>query len=280
VSRWSRRKDEEPAPVITLVTDYGTSDIYAGVLHGVIARICPEAMVIDLNHRVPAGDLLAGALALADALPFTPVGVHVAVVDPGVGSNRRALALRCWDGRVLVGPDNGLLGPAAALCGGVVEAVEITHSPWRLDPLSATFHGRDVFAPVAASLAAGKPFVAAGDPLEIRELIDLALPAAEIYDRELVVTVTSIDTYGNLLLLARETDAQAAGFRPGAPVHVASAGGRRKLYARYGHTFSDVGAGRLVLYAASSGRLALAVNGASAADTLWVGPGDSLVLTV
>jgi S-adenosylmethionine hydrolase len=262
------------------VTDYGTSDIYAGVLHGVIARICPEALVIDLTHRIPAGDLLGGAMALADALPFTPVGVHVAVVDPGVGSNRRALALRCWDGRVLVGPDNGLLGPAAARCGGVVEAVEITHSPWRLDPLSATFHGRDVFAPVAASLAVGKPFVAAGDPLEVRELIDLPLPAVEIYERELVATVTSVDTYGNLLLLAQEADARSAGLRPGAVVQVESAAGRRKRYARYGHTFSDVGAGRLVLYAASSGRLALAVNGASAADTLWVGPGDPVVLSV
>jgi S-adenosylmethionine hydrolase len=273
MSRFSRRHNAGPAPVITLVTDYGSSDIYAGVLHGVIAQICPAATVMDLSHRVPAGDLLGGALALADALPYTPVGGHGAVVAPGVGSRRRALALRCLDGRVLVGPDNGLLGPAAALSGGVVEAVEISHSPWRLEPVSATFHGRDVFAPVAASLAAGKPLVAAGDPVEVRELIDLELPAVAISDSRLTTTVTSVDTYGNLLLNAQPADLQSAGVRPGAVVRVEGAAARRR-YARYGRTFSDVGAGRLVLYAASSGRLALASNGASAADTLWVGPGD------
>jgi S-adenosylmethionine hydrolase len=135
-------------PVITLLTDYGLVDEFVGVLHGVIARICPAAQIIDLSHGVPAQDVAAGAVMLANALPYLPVGVHVAVVDPGVGSDRRAVAVRLADRRLLVGPDNGLLWTAALGGGGVVAVAEISASPWRLEPLAATFHGRDIFAPV------------------------------------------------------------------------------------------------------------------------------------
>src|ERR671915_2536066 len=136
---------------ITFLSDYGLADEFVGVVHGVIARLCPEARVIDVGHGVSRQDVRAGAAMLARALPYVPAGVHLAVVDPEVGARRRALALRTVDeDRLLVGPDNGLLMPAAEHFGGVAQAVEISPSPWRLDPVSAAFHRRDVVAPVAA----------------------------------------------------------------------------------------------------------------------------------
>src|SRR5580765_4897022 len=121
---------------ITFLSDYGLVDEFVGVVHGVIAGICPEAVVVDLSHGVPRHDVQAGALMLARALPYMPVGVHLAVVDPEVGARRRAIALRtALDDRLLVGPDNGLLLPAADRFGWVTEAVEISTSPWRLEPV-------------------------------------------------------------------------------------------------------------------------------------------------
>src|SRR4051812_36018827 len=146
------------ARTITFLSDYGLGDEFVGVVHGVIAGICPQAPVIDLGHGVPRQDVQAGALTLERALPYMPAGVHLAVVDPEVGARRRAVALRtAEEDRLLVGPDNGLLIPAAERFGGVLEAIEISTSPWRLEPVSATFHGRDLFAPVAARLPAGRP---------------------------------------------------------------------------------------------------------------------------
>src|SRR3954471_811077 len=135
---------------ISFLTDYGHADEFVGVCHGVMQRIAPGVVIVDVTHSVPRHDVTRGALTLANAMPFLPKGVHVAVVDPGVGSKRRALALRCHDGNVLVGPDNGLLQPAAAASGGIVEALDLSDTPFRLDPVSATFHGRDLFAPVGA----------------------------------------------------------------------------------------------------------------------------------
>ena len=143
-------------PLITFLSDYGLEDEFAGVCHGVIAGICPDARVIDLTHGIPRHDVRAGALVLRSALPYLPRGIHLAVVDPDVGAERRAVAIRSADDRMLVGPDNGLLSLAAQAAGGVVEAVDIARSPFRLEPVSATFHGRDIFAPVAARLGRGR----------------------------------------------------------------------------------------------------------------------------
>src|SRR5437588_2294356 len=164
------------APVITFLSDYGLEDDFVGVCHGVIAGICPEAVVIDINHGVRRHDVSAGALILAAALPYMPIGVHFAVVDPDVGAERRAVALRLADRRLLVGPDNGLLSLAAQHGGGVVEAVDIAASAFRLEPVSATFHGRDIFAPVAARLAAGAELGKAGQPCDPGDLVVLELP--------------------------------------------------------------------------------------------------------
>src|SRR4051794_8691878 len=166
---------------VTFLSDYGLADEFVGVVHGVLARLCPDAHVIDLGHGIPRHAVLAGALALERALPYTPPGVHLAVVDPEVGARRRAVALAvAEEDRLLVGPDNGLLMAAAERFGGVVAAVEVSRSPWRLEPVSATFHGRDVFAPVAARLAAGEPLADAGDPLELDELVALRRTRARL----------------------------------------------------------------------------------------------------
>src|SRR5947209_6051996 len=172
---------QQQTPVITFLSDYGLADDFVGICHGVIASTCPQARVIDLTHGIARHDVRSAAIVLAEAIPYLPVGVHLAVVDPDVGAQRRAVALRTGDRRRFVGPDNGLLTLAAEAAGGIVEVVEIARSPFRLKPVSATFHGRDIFAPVAAALAGGATLAAAGEPADPAELVTITLPAPEIH---------------------------------------------------------------------------------------------------
>jgi S-adenosylmethionine hydrolase len=226
---------------ITFLSDYGLADEFVGVVHGVIAGICPEARVIDLTHGIPRQDVLAGARVLARSLPYVPAGVHLAVVDPEVGARRRAVALRTIEeGRLLVGPDNGLLMPAAERFGGVAEVVEISASPWRLEPVSATFHGRDLFAPIAARLAAGAPLGAAGTPLEPAELVTREHSQPRQEADALVAHVVGIDGFGNAILDGAHDDLVASGLRLGDAV-AARVGGRR-VRGVVARTFSDVAA--------------------------------------
>jgi S-adenosylmethionine hydrolase len=260
---------------ITFLSDYGLADEFVGVVHAVIARICPEARVVDLGHGIPRQDVEAGARVLARALPFAPPGVHLAVVDPEVGARRRAVALRTADeDRLLVGPDNGLLLPAADRFGGVAEAVEISASPWRLEPVSATFHGRDLFAPVAARLADGEPLGEAGAPLEPDELVRVALSHARVEGGSLIARVTERDGFGNLALDAVHRNLARTSLKIGTPIAV-RLGGRRAsgVYAR---TFADVRPGGLLLYEDSGGALALAVNGGDAGALLGARRGDEV----
>jgi S-adenosyl-L-methionine hydrolase (adenosine-forming) len=262
---------------ITFLSDYGLADEFVGVVHGVLARLCPEARVIDLGHGVPRHDIQSGALMLARALPYAPAGVHLAVVDPEVGARRRAVVLRvAEEDRVLVGPDNGLLLPAAEALGGVVEAVDVSASPWRPETVSATFHGRDLFAPVAARLAGGSPLAEAGDPVEPTELVAPKATRPRREDDALIAHVVGADTFGNAMLDATHGDLLDAGLRLGEPVAVRAGGRRvRGLVAR---TFSDVDAGRLLLYEDAGGSLALAVNGGDAAALLGLRAGDEVRL--
>jgi S-adenosylmethionine hydrolase len=265
-----------PRP-ITFTSDYGLVDEFVGVVHAVIARICPDARVIDLGHGVPRQDTLAGALLLARALPFAPAGVHLAVVDPEVGARRRAIALRTVEeDRLLVGPDNGLLIPAADRFGGVLEVVEISASPWRLEPVSATFHGRDLFAPVAARLAAGEALGEAGTPLEPAELVSLSLPEATVVASAVETVVVGVDGFGNLSVAGTQASLTEAGLTLGQPVAV-RAGGRR-VYGVIARTFADVRLGDLLVYEDAGGALAVAVNGGDAAGLLGVRGGDALRL--
>jgi S-adenosylmethionine hydrolase len=264
-------------PVITFLTDYGLIDEFVGVCHAVIAGICPQARVIDLTHGIARHDIRTGALVLADALPYTPAGVHLAVVDPEVGAARRAVALGTADGRVLVGPDNGLLWPAAKASGGIVEAVEISHSPWRLEPVSATFHGRDIFAPVAARLAAGEALAAAGPPLDPGELVTLDLPQARIQGGRLIAPVLQIDRFGNVQLAATHDDAEALGLQLGQQVEL-RLGGEPPHLARFVRAFAEAAHGQLILYEDAARRLAIALNHDDAAARLGLRPGDEVLL--
>ena len=264
-------------PVITLLSDYGAGNELVGALHGVIARICPQAHVIDLSHAVAPQNVRGGADVLAQALRYAPLGVHVAIVDPAVGGERRAVALRCRDRRILVGPDNGLLWPACQAGGGVEHAVEISHSAWRLEPVSATFHGRDIFAPVAAHLAAGSSLQQAGEPLRTDLLVRLADDAARVADGVLAVHVLNIDRFGNVQLGARPRDLAELGARLGDRLTVSfeSCEPRPATYAR---TFGDVAYGALVVFEDSARRLAIASNRGSAAIDLGLRAGDRVSL--
>jgi S-adenosylmethionine hydrolase len=265
------------APTVTFLSDYGLDDDFVGICHGVIATICPEARVIDLTHGVGRHDVRAGAVILAGALPYVPVGVHLAVVDPDVGAERRAVALRLADGRILVGPDNGLLWPSADAGGGPVEAVEISASPFRLEPVSATFHGRDIFAPVAARLAAGAPLAEAGQPCDPEALVKLELPRPRREGNTLVAHAAYVDRFGNVQLDVSHEDLTESGLKLGRRVRVAVASGTYE--AQYARTFADVDPDRLLVYEDAYRRLAVAVSHGDAAQRIGVAIDDELRIT-
>jgi S-adenosyl-L-methionine hydrolase (adenosine-forming) len=264
----------DSGPVITFLSDYGVQDDFVGVCHGVMARLCPQAKVIDLTHGVSRHDIQAGALILEGALPYLPVGVHLAVVDPDVGAARRAVALRLADERLLVGPDNGLLSLAARQAGGIIEAVDIAHSRVRLEPVSATFHGRDIFAPVAAHLAAGTALGEVGEPCDPDGLTELSLPQPELTEGLVLAHVLYVDRFGNLGLNVGHEDLSRLGFKLGRPVRLQTRTG--EVTANYARTFADVGEGGLLVYEDAYRRLAVAVSHGDAAARLVMGPGDEL----
>ena len=248
---------------ISFLSDYGTTDDFVGICHGVIARIAPDARVLDVTHGIPRHDVRTGAIVLRRALPSFPPGVHLAVVDPMVGTERRAIALRtAEEDRLLVGPDNGLLSLAAQRFGGAVEAVDVSRSRHRTEPVSATFHGRDIFAPVAAALAAGADLADAGDPLDADEIVVLDMPLAEVEADGLVAHAIAFDRYGNVTLDVEHEELTGAGLKLGRPVTV------NGQHAQYAVTFADVDPGALLLYEDAYRTLALAVNRGSAQEAL------------
>jgi hypothetical protein len=255
---------------ISFLSDYGHEDEFVGVCHGVIQRIAPGATVIDIGHGVPPHDVRSGALTLRNALQFMPRGVHMAVVDPEVGTARRPLALRCLDGHLLVGPDNGLLWPAIERCGGVEVAIDIAQSPYRLEPVSATFHGRDLFAPVAARLALETPIENTGLPVAVDGLARMDLPRPKVTEGEVTARVLAVDRFGNVQLNVYLDQMAKAGLRIGEPVRVQA--GRRGRRANYARTFADVEPGEAVVYEDSTRMVAVAVNGGSAAAALGLAP--------
>jgi S-adenosyl-L-methionine hydrolase (adenosine-forming) len=265
------------SPVISFLTDYGLRDGFVGVCHGVITRGCPEARVIDLTHELPPQDVHSGALVLASSIDYLPDGtVHLAVVDPEVGTARRAIAVLARSGARFVGPDNGLLEPAVSVCAGAVEVVDIGRSPFALASVSATFHGRDLFAPVAAALAAGHGLSEVGSEVDPSSLVALPRTRASRDQRTLVAHVQYIDQFGNLQLDADAGDV-AWVTAAGGPIEVcSSAWDRPALAIRHGVTFADVGTGELVLYEDAHRRPAIAVNRGSGAERLGLGVGDEL----
>ena len=275
------------APLITFLSDYGYADEFVGVCHGVIAGRCPQARVIDITHAIPPCDVRTGALVLADALAYMPAGVHLAVVDPGVGARERgdagrfaraAVAVRCAAAprRLLVGPDNGLLALALERFGGPLEAVEISRSRERLRPLSRTFHGRDIFAPVAAALAAGAELDDVGEPFPPPALVPLNFPRAEYRGGGLVAHVLRNDRFGNLILDATPAELGVMTGAHGADVELVA--GATAHRAHTAGAFADVARGELLVYEDANGAVAIAANGGSAAELLHVNAGAEILV--
>ena len=262
---------------VTFLSDYGYDDEFAGVCRAVIARIAPDALVIDLTHGIERHAVVRGAAVLANALPYAPAGIHLAVVDPGVGSPRRAVAVRtATEDRILVGPDNGLLWPAIERLGGAVEAADVSLSTFRLEPLSATFHGRDIFAPVAAHLARGASLAESGEDIDGESLTRIASPQPVIESGRVVAHVVSVDRFGNAALDLADRHLPETGLRLGRPLEIETAGTTRP--AVFALTFADVPDGGLILYENSYGSLALALNRGDAATDLGLEPEAEVVL--
>jgi S-adenosylmethionine hydrolase len=264
----SRRYD-----TISLLTDYGLIDEFVGVVKAVIRDIAPHAQTIDLTHQIAPFDVRAGSLALARCISYLPCGVIVAVVDPGVGGNRKSIAIEVADGEgVLVGPDNGLLAPAVAMAGGAGRAVVLTNPEYHLPSHGATFAGRDIFAPVAGHLCNGVDLADLGDLIDADELLPGMVPLPRLEAAGLVGEVLWVDHFGNCQLnIGPEEIAEW-----GAQVQIAF--GEVQRVATRQHTFSDVATGAVGLVIDSCGMLALVLDQRSAAADLGIGPGDQITL--
>jgi len=263
---------------VTFLSDFGLQDDFVGTCHGVIKRIAPDAKVIDITHGIEPQAVLQGALVLANTLPYMPEGVHLAVVDPGVGSDRRGLALRGKSGRFYVGPDNGLLVPAAEKLGGVTAAWELTNSGYMLKPISRTFHGRDVFSPAAAHLASGVDPAELGPPVELSTLVRLELPEPEIGEAMIRATVLYVDRFGNVQLNLSRADVESAGILPGRRVELDL--GVDRYYATAARAFADARAGDIILYEDAYENIAVAITGGNAAEMLSARAGQPITIHV
>lgn len=264
--------------VITFLSDFGLGDDFVGTCHGVIKRIAPDVDVIDITHGIEPQSILQGALVLANTLPYMPQGVHMAVVDPDVGTPRRALALRTADDRLLVGPDNGLLVPAAERLGGLAQAYEITNRSYALEPVSATFHGRDVFAPAAAHLALGLDAAELGDAIDGDTLVRAELPQPEIGERRVRATCLYVDRFGNIQLNLNASQLEPLGIVPGEQVEVDVA--MERFYALAARTFAEARTGDIILYEDAYQNIALAISRGNAADTFGIRAGMEVRLRV
>ncbi len=270
---------DRPAPILFL-TDFGHEDEFTGICRTVIDRIAPQTKVVDLTHGIEPGDIRRGALALAAAIPYSAPAVFLAVVDPGVGTDRRAIAIRAGLHH-LVGPDNGLLWLAAEAAGGVDRAFDISESPARLEQTRRTFHGRDIFSPVAARLALGEDPAGLGVEIEAGDLKRLELPVARVEERLIEVTVLVRDRYGNLALNLGSDLIGRTFLRPGTKLRIeagTSDGVNDGVEVCFAEAFGDVAEGEPLLYVDSSDSLSLAINRGDAAAAFDLGPDDQLLL--
>ena len=263
--------------VICFLSDFGLQDDFVGTCHGVIARIAPDVRVIDVTHGIPATAVLQGAHVLASTLPYMPVGVHLAVVDPGVGGVRRPVALSDAEGRVFVGPDNGLLLPAAERA-GVADVRELANPDYALDTISRTFHGRDLFAPAAAHLANGVPLSDLGPPLDQDALVRLDLPQPQFSAERIDAMMLYVDSFGNIALNLTREDVEQAGVVPGSRVELELAGER--YFAVTARTFADARTGDVILYEDSYRNMSVAINRGNAAAMLHARPGQAIGIRI
>jgi hypothetical protein len=255
---------------LTFLTDFGLEDGFVAACHGVAARIAPATRIIDITHLVPPGDVRRGAAVLAQTVPSMPPGVHVAVVDPGVGTTRRAIAVQAGDA-ILVGPDNGLLSWAANALGGPPAAFVLTNSELWNKPVSPTFHGRDIFMPVAAHLATGTALARAGTEIDVADLVMLSAPTSRMLEGEADGEVLSVDRFGNVQLSIPTSAAAELGIAIGSWMTIRY--NRREISAPYMLTFGAAAAGELIAFTDSAGLISLAVRNGSAAERLSLPPG-------
>jgi S-adenosylmethionine hydrolase len=253
-------------PLISFLTDFGLRDPSAAIMRGVVLGIVPDARIVDVSHEVHKFAIRDGALLLWCALPYLPVGFHVAVVDPGVGTARLPIAIATGRGDVLIGPDNGLLIAAAERLGGIAAVHVLEVEAYRLPVVSTSFHGRDIFAPAAAHLARGVALADLGRALDPAALVPSPIRAAEAVEGELRSSVVYIDTFGNVKLAGLRADLEAAlgPVGPGDPLAIQV--GDRRIRTSWQSTFGDVAPGETLVYEDSYGRLCLAASQANAAD--------------
>jgi S-adenosylmethionine hydrolase len=260
-------------PLLTFLTDFGT-DGPAPICRGIMLSIAPDAQIIDIGHNVRKYAIRDGAFLLWCALPYMPIGVHVAIVDPGVGTDRRPIAIRTGRGDVLVGPDNGLMMPAAERIGGIVAARVLENRDLWLPVTSSTFHGRDIFAPVAARLATGTAFESVGPLIPTERLVQLRMPVAEARDGVLETAVAFIDSFGNARLAGGPADLGAAigpldaGRRLALEFPAAGGSGPASESSTWQRTFGGVAVGQSLVYEDSFGTLSLADNQGDVATRL------------
>ena len=261
---------------LTFLSDYGHDDVFVGVVKGVVAGIAPKVQVIDVCHLIAPQDVEAGAHALAAAMPFMPRAVHLAVVDPQHAEHSRGVVVRTKDDSIFVGPDNGVLSHAWEVRGGVTAALEIANQELWLDQIHATFRGRDVYAPVAAHIAAGRSLDDVGPKVKPAELATLPVRAATVDDDHVHAEIRAVDHFGNVALNLARADLEAAGIGLGDTVELRCNG--RTLTVPYTHSFGEVPTGRLSLCEDSFRAIQLAVNAGRANQELRVTRGDPIVI--
>jgi S-adenosyl-L-methionine hydrolase (adenosine-forming) len=266
-----------PGRPIVFISDFGLDDEFVGICHGVIARIAPDSRIVDLTHGVPPQDVVRAALVLAESLLYVPDdAVFLALVDPGVGTARRAVAVRTGDGALLVGPDNGVLSQAWTRLGGAAEAIEITSPDVVLPGGSHTFHGRDVFAPAAAHLANGMALGELGPSLDVESLTRVAPLEPEVHPGRLHAEVLGIDRFGNVQLSIRPEHLDEAGLADETALQVRTVW--RAIPVRRVSTFGEVSPGELAALIDSRGWLAVVRNAGSAAASLRLELGNPVVV--
>lgn len=262
--------------IVTFLSDYGLEDEFVGVCHGVMLKIAPHVRVIDLHHNILRQDIRHGAIVLEQSAHYLPEGVHLAVVDPTVGSPRRAVAIETGWGEILVGPDNGLLIPAAKTMGGARRAHELTTESILLHPVSRTFQGRDIFAPATAHVANGVDIAELGNEIEPDDLVTLQIPGAWTHDDHLHAEVLQVDRFGNLQLNVNRRQLEEVGLMENGRVEVRLEGHRLTVPIA-GH-FADVAPDEYIVVEDSYRYLSLAINKGDAGARLRAGAGSTVIV--
>ena len=261
---------------ISFLTDFGLADEFVGVVHGVLAKLAPGSRVIDVGHGTPRGDVRAGALAMTRAIQYLPEGVALVVVDPDVGSERKALALET-DWGFFVGPDNGVLSPAVAMVGGARVMVSIENPEARIPSPGETFHGRDLFAPAAALLASGEASIRdLGPELGPDQVQPLLLPLPETKGTAVTGEAWWVDGFGNVQTNIGPDDLGAVGLAPGAMLTLRVGASSHSI--PWAGSYSDVEPGEPLVHVDSAGLMAIAVRGGSADQMLNLSSGVSVTL--